>query len=74
MLVVEVVQEDIHLDKEFQFRQEHQEELVVEELEELVVLLLQDQIMVQVVQITLAEVAEVEAIMEQVDMVVQELW
>jgi|TARA_R100000479_G_scaffold77925_1_gene37763 hypothetical protein len=48
MLVVEVVQEDIHLDKKFLWLQEHQEELVVEELEELVVLLPQGQIMVQV--------------------------
>ena len=72
MLVVEVVQEDIHLDKKFLWLQEHQEELAVEELEQLVVLLLQDQTMVQMVRITRAVGAGAVVIMEQVDMVVQE--
>jgi hypothetical protein len=44
---------------------------VVEELEELVVLPLQDQVQVQMVQITLAVVVEVVVIMDQVDMVDQ---
>tara|TARA_R110000796_G_scaffold97151_2_gene203968 strand:+ start:250 stop:402 length:153 start_codon:yes stop_codon:yes gene_type:complete len=47
MLEVEVVKEVMHLDKKFPWLQEHQEELVVEELEQLVVNLLQGQTMVE---------------------------